>query len=86
MSMNDQKREKLGTLSTEALRNILDTLGSPEDKEPSPEYPLGGQVSIEGVGAIPVGYIRSELESRVRNNSDGETYDEPDEPFPGAWV
>jgi hypothetical protein len=59
-----QKDARVRQMNTEALRRILDNLHSPEDKAPSPDYPLGGMVHLSGIGQVPVSKLRAELDRR----------------------
>ena len=63
--MNDKsKREKVAGMHTEAIERILGSLSGPEAQAPSPEYPLGGQVYLSGIGYVTVKMLREELASR----------------------
>jgi hypothetical protein len=65
MTANDKRKgEKVRQMNTEALRRILSTLQSPEDKEPSPDFPLGGTVHLSGIGQVQVSKLRAELARR----------------------
>jgi hypothetical protein len=64
-AVNDrQKDEKVRQMNTEALRRILGNLQSPEDRTPSPDYPLGGMVHLSGIGQVRVSKLRAELDRR----------------------
>jgi len=62
--MDKVKQQKVAAMSTLAIKRILGTLQSPEDREPSAEYPLGGIVHIEGIGQVKVTELREELARR----------------------
>ena len=64
--MNDKaKRAQVGTMKTEAIEHILNTLSGPEAmEEPTAEFPLGGLVFLTGIGQVPVKMLREELASR----------------------
>jgi hypothetical protein len=64
-AVNDkQKDARVRQMTTGALRRILSTLQSPEDKAPSPDYPLGGMVHLSGIGQVRVSKLRAELDRR----------------------
>jgi hypothetical protein len=63
--MSDKvKQAKIEALNTEVIEFILSDLRSPENREPSPEYPLGGLVHITGIGQVSVKQLRGELARR----------------------
>lgn len=62
--MDKIKRSKVERLRTEAIRTILGNLSGPELKDPSPEFPLGGMVHIDGIGQVTVEDLRTELARR----------------------
>jgi hypothetical protein len=65
MNANETVKEsKIKGLGTDVLRRILDNLASPEDRQRSPEFPLGGLVSISGIGHVSVARLRRELDER----------------------
>jgi hypothetical protein len=66
MAMSNLKRQKVARMKTSAIETILNTLAGPELEPPSQERPLGGQVQISGIGAVPVPVLRQELTARQR--------------------
>jgi hypothetical protein len=57
-----QKREAITRMSTDAIRHIVEHPRPPET--PSPEFPLGGLVHIEGIGNVTLDQLRAELAGR----------------------
>lgn len=64
MTVDTLKEQKLREMSTEALQQIADVPLPPENKEPSPEFPLGGLVHITGIGQVSLKRIRAILDER----------------------
>lgn len=64
--MNNKKRQQIKEMDTSLLRNVLASRPGP-DPEPSPEFPLAGQVRIEGLGQFPIKSLRAEL---IRRDAD----------------
>jgi len=62
--MTKTKRDKIAKMNTSAIQTILGSLTSPETERPSPEFPLGGQVHITGIGHVAVTDLRAELARR----------------------
>jgi hypothetical protein len=56
-----QKQAKVRQLSTNAIRSILDIA---PDERPNSRAPLAGQVAIQGIGGVPVAWLRAELARR----------------------
>lgn len=64
--MNKTKQAAVQELPTEMIEGIVnDSDNGPEHlKKESPEYPLAGKVSIEGVGHVEIKDLRAELVRR----------------------
>ena len=61
---DDHRIVKMRRMNTPALREIAEHPRTPENKEQSPQYPLGGLVHISGIGAVPLKAIQAEVKRR----------------------
>ena len=66
----NQKRAAIEALPTEQIEKIIASVeAGPEHlKAPSADYPLAGQVRIEGIGHVEVRALRRVLASRRKSS------------------
>lgn len=62
-SIERRKLEQINAMDTEALQRIIDSAGNSDVKR-SWDAPLAGQVTIEGIGMVPVNLLRNVVASR----------------------
>jgi hypothetical protein len=61
MSLNKRQKERLLTAPDEVLERIAAEQG---DKQPTPEKPLAGRFSVQGVGMLSASDVKRELARR----------------------
>lgn len=79
--MNKRAETWVENAPTEVLARISRTARPPETEQPSPEYPLGGLVHMQGIGRVELKAIRKELKRREyrRESESSVCYEESDE-------